>query len=394
MILEREIYPQLLKHLFEPEVLVLTGMRRVGKTTLINQLYNSIDSENKIILDLENPINQKIFEEIDYENIWLKLQRLFDLKKDLLAYIFLDEIQVLPEIAKVIKYLFDHHQIKFVVTGSSSYYFKNLFSESLAGRKFVFEIYPLSFQEFLLFKGKKPSKIQNFSQIKETKNELIFETYKELYLEYLEFGGFPKVVLTEDNETKRLILADIYKSYFEIDVRQLAELKNFNQFRDTMLLLTQRVGSKLDIGKIASEIGVSRETIYKYLYFLENTYFISSITPLSSSLDKELSGSKKVYFSDNGILNYLAKVSSGSLLENSAFNQLKKYGKINYFQQNSGLEIDFILDKKIALEIKQTGIKQDLEKLKKISLDLKLKQSFVLTQSYNPDDDFLPLNLV
>ena len=134
------------------EILVITGMRRVGKSSLLKMIYDSLPSVNKLMLDIENPLDRSIFEEKDYNNIIINLSKL-GVDKTQKMYVLLDEIQAFPEIVKPMKYLFDHHEIKFVVTGSSSFYLKNLCPESLSGRKIELELYPLDFDEFLYFKG-------------------------------------------------------------------------------------------------------------------------------------------------------------------------------------------------------------------------------------------------
>ena len=143
--IEKEVYD----HLRRPPASVITGMRRTGKTTLMRRIFDKIETKNKRWFDFENPLDIKNFEEVDYNHIVDNLR----LDKDERMYIFIDEIQNFPEISKIIKYLIDHYRIKFVVTGSASYYLRNLFPESLSGRKQIFELYPLDFQEFLTFKG-------------------------------------------------------------------------------------------------------------------------------------------------------------------------------------------------------------------------------------------------
>ena len=129
MLYPRKILQPLKKHLETKEIVVLTGMRRVGKTTAFRMIYKEIKSKNKVFLDIENPIEQKIFEEADYNNIWANLKP-FGITNKEKAFIFLDEIQSAPEIVKAIKYLYDHYDVKFFLTGSSSFYLKNLFPES------------------------------------------------------------------------------------------------------------------------------------------------------------------------------------------------------------------------------------------------------------------------
>jgi len=389
MMYTRKILPKIEKYIKSKEILVLTGMRRVGKTTLYRTIFDSIKSKNKVFLDVENPITQKIFEEDDYDNIIVNLRDLgIDVKKK--SYIFLDEIQAMPEIVRAIKYLYDHYDIKFFVTGSSSFYLKNIFPESLAGRKYVFEMFPLDFEEFLMFKNISKKFYASFAQKDKNKNAIFYEKNKKLYEEYMRYGGFPGVVLAGTAEEKKMKLNDIFKSYFEKDVKNLADFREIKALRDLILLLMQRVGSKLEITKLSSEIGVSRETIYSFLSFLEGTYFVHFIEPFSRNVDREISGGKKVYLCDNGILNNFAKVSEGSLFENSTFLDLKKYGKINYYQKRIGGEVDFVINKKIAIEIKTKGDDSDLKKLEKISKSLKIKQYYLVTREFNKKNKFVP----
>jgi len=364
-------------------------MRRVGKTTLYRMIFDNLENNNKVFLDMENPIEQKVFEEKDYNNILANLKQ-FDINTKTKPYIFLDEIQAMPEAVKAVKYLYDHYKIKFFLTGSSSFYLKNLFPESLSGRKFIFELFPLDFEEFLIFRNIKRQPRGKFNEIDENKNLITYERHKKHYDEYMEYGGFPEVVLGKDVKTKKLRLNDIFKSYFEKDVRTLADFKEIKAFRDLILLLMQRVGSKIEITKIASEIGISRETVYSFLSFLESTYFVNFISPFTRNVDREVSGGRKVYLCDNGFLNHFAKISECSLFENSVFLNLRKYGKVNYYQRRSGGEIDFILNGRIALEAKLRGLDSDLKKLEKISKSLNLWQSYVLTKNFVEGEHFIP----
>ncbi|MCH8010919.1 MAG: ATP-binding protein [Candidatus Marinimicrobia bacterium] len=104
---------------------------------------------------------------------------------------------------------------------------------------------------------------------------------KKHYEEYLTFGGFPQVVLTEDESQKQRYLSDIFTSYFEKDVRVMADFRRMSAFRDLLFLLMQRVGSKLEITKLSSEVGVSRETVYSYISFLEATYVLFLLPPFT-----------------------------------------------------------------------------------------------------------------
>ncbi len=383
MLYQRKILASIKARLKDKEIVVITGMRRVGKTTLCQILLDDIKSSNKIFLDLENPINQKVLEEKDYDNIIHNFVSL-GLKKSEKMYIFLDEIQAAPFAVKAIKYLYDHYDIKFFLTGSSSFYLKNLFPESLSGRKFIFEIFPLDFEEFLIFKNFKNFNFhQDFAEMAKKESLIEYEKKQKYYEEYLRFGGFPGVVLAEDQETKTLRLNDIFQSYFEKDIRFLGDFREVNVLRDFILLLMQRVGSRIEITKISSELGVSRQTIYAFLSFLEKTYFLYLVKPFSRNIDREISGKRKIYLCDTGIINNFAQVNSGSILENAVFLGLKKYGQINYYQKRSGGEIDFILDKKIAFEVKRKGSKADYKKLSKISDSVGIKEKYLISEEFN-----------
>jgi len=381
-IYERKLTSVLLNEIKQSRIVVLTGMRQVGKTTLMHRIFDEIKSDNKIFLDLENPLNQKIFEEKNYDNIIANLEHM-GFHAGQKSFIFLDEVQSMPVIVKPIKYLYDHYKIKFFLTGSSSYYLKNLFPESLAGRKVIYELFPLDFEEYLVFMEKSKDTLKTFKKKEKGKNEVQFELYKKLYENYLEYGGFPAVVQEKNKARKRQILEDIFKSYFEKDVRTLTDFKELRKLRDLILLLANRVGSKIEISKIASEIGIVRDTVYSYLGFLEKTYFLFFLNPMSRSLNGEVRGAKKVYFCDTGLLNYLGRIPPGILYENAVFSNLRKYGNLNYYAKYKGPEIDFVLNKKIGLETKVKGNDFDVNRLKKISQSLGINEYYVVIKTYS-----------
>ena len=378
MLKERLLFKKIKKYIDSPEAIVVTGMRRVGKTSLIKFIYDKIDSDNKIFLDLENPLNQKYFEEENYEKIKSTLEFLgIDFTKK--SYLFLDEIQLLKNLPSVVKYLIDHHRVKCFLTGSASYYLKNLFSESLAGRKYLFELFPLNFEEFLSFKESNIKLPENPKAI----SKPIFNTISNLYEEYLLFGGFPEVVLKKNTSEKKKSLEDIFTSYFQLEILKLGDFRRNNKIRDLILLLMQRVGTKLDIKKISKELSISRPTLYQYLSFLEGTYLIKTIKPFSKGKDIEVRKTPKVYLCDCGLANNFAKLDEGTLFENNIFQNLRIKGEVNYYQRKSGLEIDFILNRDTAIEVKTNPSKQDLKKLSKITSELGIKKFFIVSKKYS-----------
>jgi predicted AAA+ superfamily ATPase len=379
----RFIQPEIERQTQYKNIVVVTGMRRVGKTTLLKMVFNKIKDKNKVFLDLDNIIDQQVFEESDFNHIWSNLKQ-YGISSQSRAYVFLDEVQLRPAIIKAVKYLYDHYDIKFFLTGSSSFYLKNLFPESLSGRKVIFELYPLDFREFLVFKGQNKPSLTDFPCIEKERNKVSFSKYEKLFEEYCSFGGFPQVVLEENEDQKRRYLGDILSSYIDKDIRQLADFRNLQAMKELMFLLFPRIGSRLEITKIASELKITRETVYSYLSFLESTYFLSRITPFSKNVDREISGTKKIYFCDNGLLNLFGKVSEGSLLENAVFLNLRKYGNLCYYQRRSGREIDFLIPGKgIGFEVKRKGTEHDVKILKQISSELELRESYVISKVFN-----------
>ncbi len=363
------------------EAIVITGMRRTGKTTLLEYFYNKLPSSNKLMLDLENPLNRKYFETDNYETI-ISNFHVQGIDFNIKPYIFLDEIQYVKNIPSVAKYLIDHYQVKFFLTGSASFYLKNLFTESLSGRKFLHELLPLSFKEFLRFKKSSlviPDQGQKITSV-------IYGELSALYDEYIEYGGFPGVALKPNAEDKRHALQDIFTSFFQLEVGQLGDFRRNDTIRDLMLLLMERIGSKLDILKISRELGVSRPTLSEYIAFLEGTYFIKTIKPFSRGKDTEIRKASKVYVCDCGLANCIAKIPAGSLFENSVFQNLRPKGSLNYYQRKSGAEIDFIVNKDSGYEVKLNAHPSDVNKLKNISTSLGLSNYHVVAKKQSDLD--------
>jgi uncharacterized protein len=210
MIKKRKLFYQILPHLYHKNAIVITGMRQVGKTTLMKQLHNAWEGA-RVWFDFDNPLDQLVFENIDYNAIYEELRVGAGARLDERFLVCLDEIQNFPEITRIIKYLIDHFGVKFIVTGSSNYYLRNLFPESLSGRKFLYVLPVLSYREVLYFHDKLPEAAMevDLDEILNIKSKVQVLRNMDLYGNYLEFGGFPEVVLTDDAETRRMILKNI-----------------------------------------------------------------------------------------------------------------------------------------------------------------------------------------
>ncbi len=378
MYFKRNIYKEIIKHQKVRQITVITGMRRTGKTTLLNELLNNCSSQNKVYLDLERLDNRELLSEKNYDNIVRGLLQLgLNLKEKI--YFFIDEIQLVKNIPSVVKYLYDNYDIKFILTGSSSYYLKNMFTESLAGRKKVFELKTLSFNEFLTFKNCFTEKIDgNFKYFNNYEYEKLYKYYEE----YLKFGGFPEVALTERVEEKNDILNDIIDSYIRIDIPSMSEFRNTSKLKKLLHLLAKRVASKIIVTKLSSISQISRPTLNEYLQFLEDTFVIKRINVFSNNPDREISKAQKLYFTDNGILNILGNTSGGAEFENSVFSQLSNYGELKYYQLKSGKEIDFILNN-CAYEVKESPDNYDLKNVNRLAEKIGISKSFLIGRNRN-----------
>lgn len=370
MIFIREICEELKKHSNHKQITVITGMRRTGKTTLIKWLLEQTPSKNKLYIDLERIDNRELFDVKNYDAITASLTRR-GLSFTEKVYLALDEIQLTPNIASAIKYLYDTYDIKFFITGSSSYYLKNLFSESLAGRKKIFELYPLSFGEFLQFKHISFQPL-SFLDVSFLSDE--YDRLAEYYEEYIQFGGFPEVVLASSSDDKRDLIADVVSSYVNIDIKTLADFRSQHDIYSLMKMLASRVGSRLDYSKLSRLSGIPRVALQNYIDLFEKTYLIARISVVSKNSDREIVKAKKLYFSDTGILNHLADVSSGAQFENTVFNQLRAKGEVAYYALKTGDEIDFILDRSTALEVKESPIDQDKRTLERLAKNIAIPQ--------------------
>jgi uncharacterized protein len=299
--------------------------------------------------------------------------------------IALDEVQLIPEVASFIKYYHDHFPVKFITSGSSSYYLRNRFTESLAGRKTIFEMYPLTFPEFLEFKGENASPVQVLRL--QPYRRTLYAQYKPLYEEFIQYGGFPEVVLADTAERKTRFLKDVLNSYIELDVKLLADYSVIDDLYRLITLLSSRIGNKLDYSKLGVLLGINRHKIKEYIHLLERTYFLHLIEPFSNNINRAIAFQPKLYLADTGLIGQLAQISTGAIFENAIAVQLKMMGKVNYFQTKTGQEIDFILDQKTAIEVKETPTPSDVKALRQRASQLDLSETMLIGR-YPPGTDF------
>lgn len=356
-IYKRTIFQKIKKYFDDDLAIILHGSRQVGKTYILFYIQQHLKQEKKDVFyfDLEYPdILAEINKGVDN---FLQLIKARGFKENQKTYILIDEIQYLDNPTSFIKIITDHYKnIHLVVSGSSSFQIKTKFKDSLAGRIVDFEVFNLSFEEFLRFK--------EFHLItSEAKTKTDINKLKDLYREYVIYGGYPKIVLTQEEEKKKTILLQIIDTYIRKDIRDLAHVEDVKKFNNLLYVLASQSANLLNMKSISQETTISFPTLSKYLSILEETYVIKLVPPYSKSASVEISKNPKIFFFDSGLQSMLwlqnfQKTILGSVFETNIFGELvKKYGRspIYFWRTKHKQEIDFIIktnEKLLPIEVK------------------------------------------
>lgn len=378
---ERISLSKLWKYLNLPDIILLQGMRQTGKTSLLfllikRLLEKGIPETNIFYFSLDDPLILSSFNKDAKElDSFIKKQTTDPQQK---IYIFIDEIQYLQEPTTFLKYYYDNvPAYKFIVTGSSSFAIKQKFKDSLAGRKAVFNIAPLTFAEFLHFKGidyKIDFGLSNVEQLAGLKLEgLTKETLIKSFEDYLLYGGHPRICLLESEDLKIDALKEIYNSYIRKDIKDLSNIQNIDGFNGLIQVLASQVGNMVNIQELANTLNINHITLKNYLFLLENTFVINLLKPYFKNKRKEISKMPKVYVEDLGIRNVsLAdfrklelRAELGSLIENFVLNEFYKYrqgvDEIYFWRTIGQQEVDFVYKSKdsiIPVEVKYSPFKE------------------------------------
>ena len=356
MLYPRDVFLETQKILPREEFIILTGARQTGKTSILIMLKNFLEEKGRAChyFNLENP---------DYLELLNKHPfNIFELvpKSKFKQNIFIDEIQYLDNPTIFLKLLYDERraQIKIIASGSSAFYIDRKFKDSLVGRKFIFEVYPLNFNEFLIF--------NNQAELLKQKQRKLSIYYQDkllkLWDQYLIYGGYPKVVLAQSDDTQKIILEDIVASYIKKDIRD-AGIKNQEKYFALLRILADQTGSLLNSQELANTLNIAHRTVAEYLYVMQKSYHIAFIKPFHRNLRKELTKMPKVYFYDLGLRNWLLnnfesisqRKDKGAYLENIVFRELlrivKDIDKIKFWRTQDKKEVDFVVGDR-AFEIK------------------------------------------
>ncbi len=340
---ERSSYKELVGSIKIREITIITGVRRSGKSTLMYQMISNLLKEGI------SP-NQILF--VNLEDKKLANDSLDDLyesyranmNNENKAYIFLDEIHKKEGWELWIRKKYDlKTNNKFVISGSCSYLLKKEYSTLLTGRNLTFEVFPLSFEEFLLFKGLSISK-ENIKKgiLLEKARFSIFKYLKE----YLNIGGFPEITFKPEDYKIRLL-----EQYFDdILYKDIVDRYNLNsqKAKDFALFLMTNFTGFISLRNIRNSLKLSYDTIKDYLSYYKEASLFFTIDHFSYSFKEQKTLASKIYCIDNGLRNSVSfqfSKDEGKLAENLVFAELKRRGHDIYYWKNNG-EVDFIVKHK------------------------------------------------
>lgn len=350
--IRRKILYDIEKHLKEPQMSVLIGPRQVGKTYIMQVLQKKLEEEKEktIFLSLDIDDHKPFFASqsslINYINLQVG---------DAKAYVFLDEIQRKENAGLFLKGIYDRHlPYKFIVSGSGSLDLKAKIKESMAGRKQLFLIEPISFEEFVNFRTdyQYEDRLDEFFSIDKLRAQSFFE-------QYLNFGGYPRVVIAKVIDKKKNEMDEIYKSYIEKDITDLLGVQKPDAFTNLLKIMASQIGNLVNITELSSTIGISSKTVENYLWYLEQTFILKRVTPYYRNIRSEITKAPIYYFYDIGLRNYLLGLFgipiipgalSGHLFENIIFNMLRQKDQyasthIHFWRTRDNAEVDFVLEK-------------------------------------------------
>lgn len=378
--IERTEYLDFLKKLKDKNIIkVVTGIRRCGKSTLF-ELYkkylleNGVDKKQIISLNFENP-KDMIFN--DWKELYTYIEN--KLLPDKMNYIFLDEIQVIPNFEKTVDGLFINKNVDLYITGSNSYMLSGELATYLTGRYMQIHMLPLSFKEYLNHYGRD--------------NEL------KKYDTYIQNGGFPYLLnLNEDKDLIRNYLDGIYNTVLMKDVISRNNIKDTMMLESIIKFIFDNIGQLVSTNKISNTLNSNNRknsvnTVESYLTNLIDSYIIYKISRYDIKGKEYLKTGDKYYVCDLGLRNYLlgGVKDYGSILENIIFLELKRRGYEIYIGKYDEEEVDFVIKNndgikyiQVALSVRdEDTLKRELTSLKNIKDNY---PKYLITLDYDTND--------
>ncbi len=354
--IKRELEGKIRENLDKPEIIAILGPRQSGKTTLMKHVFETL--ENAVFLSFEDRDALELFvgDEKAFAELYAKKYR----------YLFIDEFQYAKEGGRKLKYIYDAYpKTKIIISGSSAPGLAIQSIKHLVGRIFVFNLYPLSFGEFLRYRdealfgvylGKKGaikeylSKGGNLPVV----SAPVMERLNRIYKEYLVFGGYPRVAVSGTADEKKIVLKSIYSTYFLREIKDLLALATDFNLARLIKALSLQVGGLVSYNGLMEVSGFDYRGLLTHMNILEKTFICKRVPPFYTNRRTELVKSPKIYFFDNGFRNmviddfrpYETRQDAGQLNENFIFSELTYAGaEAKFWRSKSKAEVDFVVDK-------------------------------------------------
>lgn len=369
------------------EIVVIKGIRRSGKSTLLLQFCKElIDSgvrrEDTLIVNFEDPR----FKQLNLDT----LNKIYDVYLTELSpkeshYVFLDEVQAVDGWEKFARYLHENRRVSVFVTGSSSKLLSSEYSTVLSGRHTDVELRQLSFAEYLHFIG---VDVKNRLDLSAKRHKI-----KKAFYDYLKWGGFPKVVLVQEERDKRELLYMYFRDIIIKDVVVRHKIKEIDKLEELAKYYLTNVSTLHSFNKIKNILKLNLDTVERFSSYLSEVYLLSFVRKFSHSKKEQILNPRKVYCSDTGLRNAVSFVFSedlGRLAENIVFTELNRRGSEVYYWKKEQ-EVDFLVKKgfkiaeaiQVCWNIENPEVKErELKGLKAACKEFKLKKGLIITEDY------------
>ena len=344
--IQRDVLAPCLDQLDAEEVVVLKGVRRSGKSTLMAQIIRHLlvegtDPNHIFRVNLEEPLFSAEYSIELLEQIYKVFrERVHPEGK---GWLFLDEIQNIPQWESWVRGRSESEDVKIFVTGSSSQMLSREIGTKLTGRHISFEVYPLSFSEFIRFKD---IHIENELDYANKKTVL-----RNLFLDYVHYGGFPEVVLRKKTEDKKLLLKHYFEDILYRDIANRYEIRDTANLRNLAVYLLTNIARLTSINKLKKNFTISQDKTENYVSAILESYLIFQLQKFSFSLKSTLRAGFKPYAIDTGLRNRVAfsfSKDTGHLVENAVFCHLNRRHEEVFFLKN-GNETDFVVKEGLYL---------------------------------------------
>jgi predicted AAA+ superfamily ATPase len=352
-ILRRDYVDTLLKFTKAGKVVSIVGVRRSGKTTLMKQMARLLIDQGTNRKDLLM-VN---FEEPEFVGADVSLlQRIYEAYLEIMKpigkpFIFLDEIQNVEGWERFVRSLNERGEAFIAISGSSSKLLSRELASVLTGRQIYLEVLPLSFREFLSFRG---------VEVREAKDILLNSLeVKRLFREYMEIGGFPEVVLSGDSDLRMRILRSYYEDILSRDVMQRFGVKKFDKLKALARFYLTNISSPISFRKVAGFLRLPTETVRRFSSYLEMANLVFFTTRFSWSVKEQENSPRKVYSIDVGLSNAIGfrfGENFGKLAENLVALEVRRRQlrhpdmEFFYWKDRAQREVDFVI--KEGLQVK------------------------------------------